>query len=201
MVAGATAQSSSGNPASSTTAVGSPTSGTWSAGQTFIDANGSIWCCSIGGTPGTWFAAGSGVELGAAELSTDFALSSTAVADVTGLTITFTAPARSFIIQANLGITTLGATGQYCVYTVTDSANVVLAQAYCQQGGALATVNADNTVMWSRLPRTGTGAYPITVGNSYTFKIRYAMSSVAGGNGAIATLTGAVRPILRAVTC
>jgi hypothetical protein len=33
---------------------GHPTSGTWATNQSIVDANGLVWTCTAGGTPGTW---------------------------------------------------------------------------------------------------------------------------------------------------
>ena len=36
------------------TTVGSPTTGTWGAGQQYLDTDGIFWFCTVSGTPGTW---------------------------------------------------------------------------------------------------------------------------------------------------
>jgi hypothetical protein len=183
----------------SPTQVGAPTTGTWSTGQTFVDSNGAIWACSAGGTPGTWFAAGSGVELGAADLSADPAASTITTADVTGLSITFTAPARAFVVTATIPLVSVSATGEGLVAEITDSANVIVAQISMIGISYLGGFYASGSTLAARLPRTGgANAYAIVPGTSYTFKLRTAMSA---GTGQIITASGQYRPILRAVTC
>lgn len=189
--------------------VGAPTTGTWTAGQSIIDANGVIWTCLTGGkfpaAPPLFVPGGSGVELGEAELSADFALTSTALADITGLSITIpAAPARAFVVEATFPPLALGAVAQYCQLFISDSAGVGIADGYSITGSGVQL--GSNVVLRARLPRIGggTSAYPIVPGNPYTFKCQYAMSSVAGGNGNLATtigVQGQSRPILRAVTC
>lgn len=36
------------------TSAGKPTTGTWTAGQIYVDSLGVIWVCTAGGTPGVW---------------------------------------------------------------------------------------------------------------------------------------------------
>lgn len=47
-------------PVISITATGHPTAGTWATDQAVIDANGNVWSCTAGGTPGTWVEGASG---------------------------------------------------------------------------------------------------------------------------------------------
>lgn len=187
---------SNASVATSTSIVGPPTTGIWLTNQVFIDANGSIWVCSAGGSPGTWVAGGSGVELGEAELSSNFSLSAASNTDITGLTLTFNAPNRPFLLELALPKLTLSASTSWGAFQITDSANTEVAGTFF--GSVSATTEGVCGPLRAHLPTTGTNAYPITPGNSYTFKARYAMVS---GTGTIVTDAGSVRPVLRAVTC
>lgn len=182
------------------TQIGAPTTGNHAAGEVFVDANGAIWACSIAGTPGTWFAAGSGVELGGADLSSDPIAATTTVADIAGLSVTFTAPARAFIVELLIPLTSLTAAADDLLATITDSANTVLAQALMVGGNASFPLNCPPAYINARLPRVAGGvtAYAITPGTPYTFKAR---QRAGAGTAQINTAGGQFRPLLRAVTC
>ena len=178
-------------------AVGPPTTGTWPANQSIVDANGAVWNTSAGGTPGAWFAAGSGVELAEAELSTSSANVTTALADVAGLSITFNAPARAFVLELYVPTVTMSASTTLCQFNITDSANTVITQANAQGGTAQGA--AGNLFLRGRLPKVGgTAPYAITVGQSYTFKVRAVTNA---GTANLIDGSDIERPILRAVTC
>jgi len=140
-----------------------------------------------------------GQQLQYADLSADFPLSN-AMADVTGLTITFNAPAGNFAVELTvpgIGIVTTTPAAAYVEIMLTDSANTELAQGFGQVATS-AYVDPPG-MLRAVLPRVGTGAYPITPGNSYTFKARGLYSGATSAN--IQTAAGTSRPILRAVTC
>lgn len=176
--------------------IGAPSTGVHVAGEVYVDANGAIWACSAGGTPGTWFAAGSGVELAEAELTADTSLTQTVATDLVGLSLTFTAPARAFMLELNVPFMSSGAAAQYCELLIMDSANTLIVAGFAVPWATSGVVGP--VKLSGRLPRTG--GYAIIPGNSYTFKVRYLMSAVTGGNGSISVTLGG-RPTFRAVTC
>jgi len=42
------------------TASGAPASGTFAVGDFIVDQTGSVWICTVAGSPGTWIAVGGG---------------------------------------------------------------------------------------------------------------------------------------------
>ena len=60
-----------GLAANSTTIVGAPTTGTFVAGDLWIDALGAIFLCSVGGTPGTWVQNIPGAVVGSGQYPVD----------------------------------------------------------------------------------------------------------------------------------
>ncbi len=54
------------------TASGAPVSGTFALGDVVIDQTGSLWICTVAGTPGTWVQSASGGTFGGQVQGTDF---------------------------------------------------------------------------------------------------------------------------------
>jgi len=175
---------------------GAPASGTFAVGDYVVDQTGVLWVCITAGSPGTWLPGGSGVELGYTELSADPATNGTTVGDIAGLSVTITAPSRSFMVEGYLPVPLMSAAQPaFATLYLTDSANVELARAFV---AAVAINYAPSPVVFrAHLPRTGGTAYPITPGTSYTFKLRAVTST---GTLSQATTSGLDRPHIRAVT-
>jgi hypothetical protein len=178
------------------TQIGAPTTGTHAAGEVFVDSTGTIWSCITAGTPGVWVYAGAGVELAKADLATAFALSSATIADVTGLSVTFTVPSQNFMVDYAWNKLTLSASTAWGYFQVTDSANTELAVGFWGSIGGQSV--APSGLIRADLPTIGTEAYSVTPGTSLTLKVRYQMLL---GTATLATDGGTSRPILRVVTC
>lgn len=74
------------------TASGAPSTGTFAVGDFVIDQTGSLWICTVAGSPGTWSAErGPGYEIGYAQKTTDTSVAATTAAGATVVATTASA--------------------------------------------------------------------------------------------------------------
>lgn len=82
------------------TTSGAPTTGTFAKGDYIVDQTGTMWACTVAGSPGTWVDISSGRELAYAESSTQQTSIGTSFVDLTGLSITFTVRSRPVMVES-----------------------------------------------------------------------------------------------------
>jgi hypothetical protein len=125
------------------TTSGAPASGTFVAGDYVIDQTGQMWICTVGGSPGTWVAPGSGRELGYAEITSSRpGITGVGTANkipITGLSVTVAVTSRPIKVIARTGVsfnTTAAGGGGIGIVDTADT-STLLAQA----SAVAATVN------------------------------------------------------------
>lgn len=100
---------------------GAPTTGTWQTGQSVIDANGIVWNCTAGGTPGIWTQVTPNTELGYfSSTATVTNLTSTTFAAITGYSKTVTVPntGRPVYVDCTIGLLQVNSAGANLVLDI-----------------------------------------------------------------------------------
>jgi hypothetical protein len=167
------------------TASGAPTTGTFALGDYVLDQSGELWICTVAGSPGTWQVAGSGTELAFAANTNGTSPTFTSLADVSGVTITFTVGSRPVYVHAYAPVVANGTLNGFNLVTIADGSNVEKGRTVFQGNAA----NAGEAVnIWERISTPGT----------YTRKMRASNNAVSGTVTVFTVLAGGAW--IRAVT-
>jgi hypothetical protein len=128
-----------------------------------------------------------GIELGYADITANSSSIGTSDTDVTGLTITFTAPSRPVMLEARVsGAQQVGSTG-FPQVKLCDSSNTVLDT----QGVGSYTAGAFTGALAPRVRLAS-----LTAGTSYTFKVRAATTAGTMVCDASSTQKGFIRAVM-----
>lgn len=158
-----------------------PTAAAWNRNLIYFETDTGLEYQNWSGS--AWTQITSGTELAYADLTANLTgLTSTAIADLTGLSLSFVAPSRPFYLHGFVYFTQTVTGGEGFFY-LADSANTQIAFSGMPEASTGLQTSGN---IWARLPQSG--GYAITPGNSYTFKLRYAVNSgtlaVGGGSNA-----------------
>lgn len=159
--------SASGGRFVGATTSGAPVSGTYLVGDYIVDrGSGNIWVCTVAGSPGTWIPAGSGRELGYAEITANFtkAVAGSGQEDVTGLSINVTVGARPVYLHFWCAQISADTNPTVAIVLITDSGNTTKASSNV-------TVANPTTLAAGQLPVQVWRRVPDAPG-SYTYKVR-----------------------------
>jgi hypothetical protein len=150
---------------------GAPTSGTWSTGQSYVDGNGALWVCTVGGTPGTWAQVTANAELGYFTDTTNHSgLAATSFSAIPGFTKTVTVlnNGRPLYVDASIPFAAIGATAGAVYFAIYEDG-----MACTPEGTTVLTAAAHEafSVRWRcrRTPSPGI----------HTYAVYYAVSSTS----------------------
>jgi hypothetical protein len=145
---------------------GPPTTGTWIKGDYIIDSIGRTWICVTAGSPGQWVTTG-GTLLDSAISTIQQATTATGTAaqavDVTGLSVTFKAPAQPVRLIVCLSTILNNTAGGIPTVYLTKNDNTELSRwkAHNTAANEVATCNIDYLLEG------------LTPGTEYTYKVKF----------------------------
>lgn len=186
------------------TTSGAPTTGTFRVGDYVVDRSGTMWVCTVAGSPGTWVDLSSGKELAYAEDKTTRTVNTTTVTDygiasgAATLLISFPMPSNSrpVLIEAvipNLTVNALNATPGFFLHFATPN------RTYGRDGGQhTLTSQAPSYNPKVRIPLVGD--YEPAAGDTVTCKLQWNTSAGSTATAtAISTGNNRFWPFIRAV--
>lgn len=123
------------------TVSGAPASGTFAVGDFVVDQTGTMWVCTVAGTPGTWVDPASRVLNYAEVTSGTVDVTSTSATDITGLSVTFTVPSSgAFWLELHIpALTAFAGQPTASAYYITDPSNAAVAASFKEITGSLSS--------------------------------------------------------------
>lgn len=170
----------------------SPASGTFAVGDYVIGEDGTVYICTVAGSPGTWTQVGSGggtallglKSYAPAATTIDIATSTLTAFDTTNITVSFTAPASGIVlVRATCCLVCSNGTDKANLCLFTHSTTTVVGTVYSFQPGTEGSgFWVPTTAVWriSGLTPSASLQYDLAGGNSAaTVRMELGNSTVA----------------------
>lgn len=174
------------------TTSGPPASGTFKVGDYVVDQSGTMWLCTVAGTPGTWVDLTSGRQLAYDEDKTSRTTTSTTLVDygiasgAATLVNTFIMPNRPVKVRAIIPTVTASVAANVAFFLHFASPNIAYGRGSCRVENASAVETG--TPEWV-LPILG--EYEPAAGDSVTAKLQW--NTNTGTASVTCTSTGSIR--------
>lgn len=162
--------------------------------QILTDAPASVTDSALSAHAGSITLHGGGQELAFAGLSANFTTSSTSYVDITGLSITFTAPSRPFVIEAWMSLLVEEA-GRTTDIQMLQGTTVITAD-------SVKSVSSNQAMSFHMRARLPTNVQTPTAGSSYTYRLQMKSSQTSNDSSIFVNFISPINvAYLQAYTC